>query len=169
MRLFVAINFNNDTRAQLIRIRDELRSRSERGNFSLPENLHLTLAFLGECDILQTSAAKAAMDSIRFDPFPITVERIGNFRGELWWVGLKLTPQLSRLQQELSDTLNSKGFILESRRFRPHITIGREIVLYARPWNIELFGETVDTIDLMKSEHINGRLTYTKIHSKESV
>ena len=48
MRLFIAINFNDDTHNRLIALRDELRSRSERGNFSLPENLHLTLAFIGE-------------------------------------------------------------------------------------------------------------------------
>jgi len=47
MRLFVAINFNNETRAQLVSLRDELHSRSKRGHFSLDENLHLTLVFIG--------------------------------------------------------------------------------------------------------------------------
>jgi hypothetical protein len=38
MRLFIAINFNSDTRRGLLALRDDLRFRSERGNFSLPEN-----------------------------------------------------------------------------------------------------------------------------------
>ena len=50
MLMFIAINFNNDTRSQLLALRDELSGKSESGRFSLPENLHLTLAFLGECD-----------------------------------------------------------------------------------------------------------------------
>jgi len=33
-----------------------------------------------------------------------------------------------------------------------------------KPWRIELFGETIGTIDLMKSERINGKLAYTSIH-----
>ena len=48
MRLFVAINFNNETRSRLLDLRDELRGKSQRGNFTAPENLHLTLAFIGE-------------------------------------------------------------------------------------------------------------------------
>ena len=71
MRLFIAKNFNNDTCARLLALRDELLGKSESGRFSLPENLHLTLAFLGECDGKQTSAAKSALDAISFEPFDI--------------------------------------------------------------------------------------------------
>jgi len=166
MRLFIAINFNKDTRTRLITLRDELRSRSERGSFSLPENLHLTLAFLGECNARQADAAKASMDSLQFAPLSITIERTGNFRGGLWWAGVKLTPQLSELQRALFDALKKQGFALESRKFSPHITLGRNILTDAPPWEIEPFGETAGAIDLMKSERVNGKLTYTKIYSK---
>ena len=44
MRLFIAPNFTDETRARLFVLRDELRAHSTRGNFSLPEKLHLTLA-----------------------------------------------------------------------------------------------------------------------------
>ena len=50
MRLFIAINFNTETCTQLLALRDELRIESQRGSFTAPENLHLTLVFLGECD-----------------------------------------------------------------------------------------------------------------------
>lgn len=64
MRLFVAINFSDTTRAKLLSLRNELQSRSECGRFSLPENLHLTLAFLGECDEKQIIKVKQVMNSI---------------------------------------------------------------------------------------------------------
>ena len=168
MRLFVAINFNNDTRSRLLALRDEIRSHSVRGNFSAPENLHLTLVFLGECDPKQTAAAKTALDAVTFSPFEIAIERVGRFKrgGELWWAGLSESGPLSDLQLDLTDNLTSAGFALESRKYSPHITLGREIVTGLKPWAMEPFGETVDTIDLMKSERIGGKLTYTSIHLK---
>jgi 2'-5' RNA ligase len=172
MRLFIALNFNDGTRSKLLALRDELQARSERGNFSLPENLHLTLAFLGECDAKQAAAAKAAMDAIRFSPFPVEVERVGRFkrdRGDLWWAGLRESKQLLNLQRALADELAAAGFILEKRKFSPHTTLGREVMADVKPWQIEPFGEIAEKIDLMKSERINGRLTYTAIYTKTEI
>ena len=169
MRLFVAINFNNGTRARLIALSDEIRSRSARGNFSAPENLHLTLAFLGECDAKQTAGAKAALDAVTFDPFGIAIDRVGRFKrrgGEIWWAGLSESKPLSGLQLDLADRLASAGFAFESREYSPHITLGREIATSLETWTIEPFGETVGRIDLMKSERIHGKLTYTSVHRR---
>ncbi len=169
MRLFIAINFTTETRSRLLALRDELRARSEFGNFSAPENLHLTLAFLGECDAKQTAAAKAAMDTISFEPFPLSIECVGRFRrdgSDIWWAGVYKDRALLNLQQSLTDKLISEGFVLEKRKYSPHITLGRKVVADASPWKIEPFGEMVGKIDLMKSERIQGRLTYTPIYEK---
>ena len=169
MRLFIAINLNNDTRARLISIRDELRSRSKRGSFSAEENLHLTLAFLGECDGRHTIAAKSAMDAISFEPFPISVERIGCFKrgkGDLWWAGLQASVPLRILHNNLTEKLITAGFASDKRNYNPHITLGREVMTDAVPWTVEPFGETVTSVELMKSERINGKLTYTAIFEK---
>ena len=169
MRLFIAINFNNDTRTRLLALRDELRSHSERGSFSLPENLHLTIAFLGECDAKQAAAAKAAMDAASFEPFDVHIERIGRFKrdgGDIWWAGLRGSKPLLDFQRELTNRLIDAGFTLERREYKPHITLGREFVTDAAPWQIEPFGETVTGVELMKSERVAGKLTYTAIHGK---
>jgi 2'-5' RNA ligase len=169
MRLFVAINFNEHTKQKLLALRDELRRDSSRGRFSLPENLHLTLTFLGECDANQAVAVKAAMDTLTFQSFEITIERIGRFKrdgGDLWWASIQTNNALLDLQQNLISVLCSAGFVLESRKFSPHITLGREIVTKTAPRQIEPFGETVTSIELMKSERINGKLTYTAIYTR---
>ena len=166
MRLFIGINFNKDTRLQLVFMCDELRSRSKRGNFSFAENLHLTLAFLGECDANQTAAAKSAVGAVAFEPFPLKIERAGRFKrngSDLWWAGAQASKPLLALHGDLTDKLIAAGFALEKRKFNPHITLGREIVTDTVPWTIEPFGETVTKIELMKSERINGKLTYTAI------
>jgi len=171
VRLFIAINFNDETRARLLSLRDELRARSSHGNFSAPENLHLTLAFLGECNDKQAASAKAAMDAVGFAPFPATIEKVGRFgrgRGSsaIWWAGLNESPPLLALQRDLSDRLAAAGFELDQRKYSPHITLGREVDTAASPWGIEPFGETVSGIALMKSERVNGKLTYTAIYSR---
>jgi 2'-5' RNA ligase len=169
MRLFVAINFGGDTRGALLALRDALRDSAKSGRFSLPENLHLTLAFLGACDARQTAAARAAMDTLHFAPLSVRVERVGRFRregGDTWWAGVHESKPLLDLQRALADALTAAGFRLEARRYSPHITLGREVVTDAVAPRIEPFGETVAQIDLMKSERIGGRLVYTAIHTK---
>jgi 2'-5' RNA ligase len=169
MRLFVAFNFIDNTRAQLIALRDELRSRSTRGNFTVTENLHLTLAFLGECDAKQTAAAKTAMDAIGFEPFNLAIENVGRFKrdgGDIWWAGAQASKPLTDLQSRLTDNLIAAGFTLDKRKYSPHITLGREVVTDTQPWTVEPFGETITRFELMKSERINGKLTYTAIYEK---
>jgi len=170
MRLFIAINLSNTTKDSLIDLRDELKSSSEYGNFSLRENLHVTLAFLDECDTKQAAAAKAAMDSVSFSPFDIRIDRIGRFGGgqdeATWWAGVYVGAALSALNRDLAENLSAAGFSLDRRKFSPHITLGRRVVTGAAPRRIEPFGEVVKKIDLMKSERLSGRLTYTAIYQK---
>ena len=171
MRLFIALNFTDETRTRLLALRDDLCTKSQRGNFSLPENLHLTLAFLGECDARQTAAAKQAIAAVDFSLPEITIERLGCFRrdgGDIWWAGVRETPELMALQRDLTVRLRTAGFALEQRRYSPHITLGREVVINAAPWKIAPFGETVSRVDLMKSERIKGKLTYTAIFAREA-
>ena len=170
MRLFIAVNFNDDTKKGLLTICEQLRSRCERGRFTMPENLHLTLAFLGECDTKQTTVIKAVMDEINLAPFVINIERVGRFKrdgGDLWWAGIQESKPLAKLHGDLTDKLIAAGFTPDNRKFNPHITLGREIITSAAPRQIPPFGETVTSIELMKSERINGKLTYTSIAARE--
>ena len=167
MRLFIAINFNTKTRSRLVEQRDELHAVSEKGRFSAPENLHLTLAFLGECDKKQLTAVKSAMDKVEFKPFEIGIGSIGRFKrtgGDIWWAGVSENEHLTELHRKLTKRLTESGFRTEERKFSPHITLGREVITNASPGIIEKFGQTVNKIELMKSERIAGKLTYTAIY-----
>jgi 2'-5' RNA ligase len=104
------------------------------------------------------------MDTVTFAPFTATVERLGTFsRGTLWWAGLREDKPLMDLQREIEHKLALRGFGMDGRKFSPHITLGREVLTEAKPWNITPFCESVSAIDLMKSERISGKLTYTVI------
>ena len=168
-RLFTAINFSSDTRSRLFGLLDKLRSRSARGNFTHIENLHLTLVFIGDCDPKQTAAVKAVMDETAFEPFDVIIGRVGKFTrgtGDIWWAGAAETSSLINLQSRLTDGLARAGFVVDKRRYSPHITLGREVVSDAEPWEIEPFGETARKVDLMRSERVGGKLTYTSVYRR---
>jgi len=167
MRLFIAINFNNDTKARLLGLRDKLKEKAVKGDFSLAENMHLTLVFLGECDTKQAAVIKSVMDEVNFKPFEAAIGRVGRFRrdgGDVWWAGVQESEPLLELQRELTDKLAAKGFDIEKRKYSPHITLGRRVTADVLPENIEAFGERICAFELMKSERVNGRMVYTEIH-----
>ena len=167
MRLFVAVNFNENVRSKLIFLIDELRLNSKRGSFVLPDNLHLTLAFLGECNDKQTDSIKKAMDEVCFESIDLVIDNIGRFKrndGDLWWAGIQNNDILYELQRNLSNNLIRAGFNIDNKKYKPHITLGRKVISILAPYRTEPFGQSVSKIDLMKSERINGILTYTSIY-----
>jgi len=169
LRLFIAIYLNGETRSRLTALQDMLRAHSKRGSFTIPENLHLTLSFLGECDLNQVAAIKLAMDAAYFEPFDITIDHVGYFKGnggDTWWAGIRENKPLQVLHQKLSQSLSASGFKPEKRKFSPHITLARRILTDLKPWEIAPFGETANKIHLMKSERVGGKLAYTSIYMR---
>lgn len=168
MRLFIAINFDEETRKNIIDVQQRLRILGT-GNFSHPENLHLTLAFLGEIAPTKVDAVQQAMNRTAVGPISLTFDHVGRFKrdgGDIWWIGLSENRPLLSLQKELSGHLADAGFHLEDRRFSPHITLARGVRLDTQPEHSTLLGSAfstrASTISLMRSERISGSLTYTE-------
>lgn len=172
MRLFIAVNFDEETRQNILAVQQRLRE-SGCGNFSRPENLHLTLAFLGEVAPTRAAFARKVMDSITLRPMELTFDHVGCFKrdgGDIWWIGPAENKVLLDLQRVMSEHLTAEGFRLESRRFSPHITLAREVRLTAKPDRAMLLSQAfvtqVRAISLMCSERIGGRLTYLEQYRK---
>ena len=124
MRLFIAICFSDNTRKRLCDAVEALRGQGQ-GRFSPAENLHLTLAFLGETE--DAASAAYALSQVRFPNFSIRFESIGQF-GDLYWAGIRPNTKLNALQSQLIGHLKAVGFTLEEREFIPHITLARRYV-----------------------------------------
>jgi len=171
MRLFIAVNFNDTVRERLLEIQEQLRSQSTRGNFTRPENLHLTLAFLGETPEEKLPSLFGIIKNVQVLPLEVSFNHTGCFthsHKELWWVGAgKGDPGLSRLSsihEELVKRLLDAGFSVDNRAFNPHITLAREVKHSQKIiLNCDEIKVKVDRINLMKSEHIRGVLTYTEL------
>lgn len=174
MRLFIAINFNENVKGCLSDSIARLKSIALKGNFTQRENLHLTVVFIGETN--KVEAVKEAMDGVHGAPFPLTIRGVGRFKregGDIYWVGVHREPVLTELYEQLRTGLANRGFVMENRAYKPHLTLGREVVL-PKTFDEKEFAQdvpsmtmTVDSLSLMKSERINGKLTYTEIYQTQ--
>jgi 2'-5' RNA ligase len=175
MRLFIAVNFTDEVKSRLLKIQDQLKSQSSRGNFTRPENLHLTLAFLGETPETQLEKLYYILEGIQSSPFSIPFNHTGCFTHsgkELWWIGATKDspnlPLLKAIHAQLLSRLLKEGFPADTRPFNAHITLGREIK-HTKPILLTCPEITVqaDHISLMKSEHQKTVLTYTELMRKQ--
>ena len=173
MRLFTAIRFSDEIKDTLDITARKLRSCSVSGNFTHRSNFHLTLVFIGETD--DTAPIKCIMDRLNFPPFEIALGGLGVFKrsgGDIWWEGVAKNPTLSELQRQLSVGLKTAGYKIESGEYKPHLTLGREVIL--KPGfdraeftsNIPISVFEVKDVSLMRSDRVNGTMRYTELYTK---
>lgn len=176
MRLFIALNFDNSTIDRLVDQQESVKHVAVRGNYSHRDNLHLTLAFIGERPVEDVPVLGKIVDSIEDPSFPMSLDHRGYFARngrDIWWVGIAKNPQLESLQRNLVHLLRSAGFPIEKRKFTAHITLSRDTRLARAEDHILLAGPihpirtTAKRISLMESTRIDGRLTYLELHGKD--
>ncbi|MGI6039764.1 MAG: RNA 2',3'-cyclic phosphodiesterase [Clostridiales bacterium] len=179
MRLFISVNMKDTLRSRVVEIMNIMRAKTVRGNFTRPDNLHITLAFLGEIEPERIDDITRTMHQVGRDKrrkLSFELNDIGRFN-DTWWIGVKRDQTLWDLQTALSNSLRKSGFHIDKRPFRPHLTICRKPVFsgdfdeaeFRADINPMLRGLVweADRFDLMLSERINGRLTYSVLHSTE--
>lgn len=166
MRLFIAINLNDEIKESLMDIQDTMRTYGVRGRETVAENMHLTLAFIGEYD--DPEYVKGIVDSIEVRPFELKLRGIGAFR-DLWWVGIENSAPLEAVVRRLRRALADAGIPFDRKKFSPHITIirkadGRLEDVPESELN-QLFGAsmTVDHISLMRSYRGKNGMIYTEL------
>lgn len=140
--------------------------------------MHLTVEFLGEIQDNRLYTIKEIMDELNFEPFAFGLTKVGYFKrheGNIYWLGIEHNDTLIDMQKKLHQALLSKGFELEDREYRPHITIGRKVEL-KDGFNTNELNDSVrkieveiNKVDLMKSESVNGKLIYSVLYSKRSL
>jgi 2'-5' RNA ligase len=134
VRTFIAIELDEELRANLRDLQDRLRGqlapRSVR--WVRPQGIHLTLKFLGDTPVSRLDDIKAALAQAATEvgPFTFTVGGLGCFphtrRPRVVWVGLQEpTGALVRLRDAVEAQVALLGFPTEKRPFSPHLTLGR--------------------------------------------
>ena len=122
-RLFVAIGLPASATAKLALIQPPPAAGIR---LSRPEQMHLTLHFIGEADFERMATA---LQTVTAQAFPLTVEGVGQFppagRAATLWAGVRNSPELRELHASVAIALAREGFRPEARRYTPHITLAR--------------------------------------------
>ena len=170
MRVFIAVNFNDKIKDALTGMQDNMRWMGVSGNFTKPENMHLTLAFVG--DYPDPEHVLETMDKVSFTPFTISLSGVGAFRN-LWWAGLSESEPLRKVVKSLRHYLSDEGIPYDRKKFSPHITIVRKPVSsFSHPTDVirtvpdaEM---RVGHISLMRSERGKHGMIYTELGCVEA-
>ena len=132
IRAFIAIELPPAVIAMLGKVQQNLKSLRVGARWVRPENIHLTLKFLGDINPGEVDKICGAMTAAAkgVAPLTLTVAGIGVFPGlkrpRVIWVGLggKIQPMLE-LQHNIENRLADVGFPKEKRSFKGHLTLGR--------------------------------------------
>ena len=132
IRTFIAIELPEEIIASISKIQESIRSYGFKVRWVRPQNIHLTLKFLGNVRVAETEAiGRALLASVNgFAPLAMTAKGIGVFPGikrpRVLWVGVGgQINELIQLQQALDEKLAGLGFPREKRAFKGHLTMGR--------------------------------------------
>ena len=124
-RLFVALALPDAVKDRISRIQEGL----DCARWIDPENLHLTLRFVGEVDRVVADDLEAALTVIRAPAVELDLNSLGHFesrgRPHALWVGVEADGALCHLRDRVEAAAKRAGLRPEGRKFHPHITIAR--------------------------------------------
>jgi len=126
MRAFISIDISEEIKKEIIKIQEKLPEFL--GKKTEPENLHLTLKFLGEIEEKKIEEIKNRLSEIKFSSFEASINSIGFFdRGSekyaqqiIIWLHMTNCEKLQKLIDE-----KLRGIFDPEKRFMSHLTIAR--------------------------------------------
>ncbi|OGV57660.1 MAG: 2'-5' RNA ligase [Lentisphaerae bacterium RIFOXYA12_FULL_48_11] len=180
VRSFIAVEISTAVREKITRFQQRISKSGVRASWVKPENIHLTLAFLGDIPIKSQSIVSGLMDDVvaLYRSFKCEVKGVGYFGREsaprIIWAGFSGDcEKLLHLQSDLLSRLASTGMHLEDKPFIPHLTIARikpqhhvySIVPLLQPYREMSFGSLkVHDLVFCRSELSPVGPSYTEIH-----
>lgn len=131
-RTFIAVAIAKSVRERLVALQNQLRAAAQQVKWVEPENLHLTLKFLGEVGEQDLYAVCKAAEQAVTDraPFQMNMAGVGAFpnpnRPRVIWAGVwQGAPEITSIHESLEQVFRVQGYPREDRPFTPHLTLGR--------------------------------------------
>ncbi|MFQ5892069.1 MAG: RNA 2',3'-cyclic phosphodiesterase, partial [Candidatus Methanofastidiosia archaeon] len=117
MRCFVAVEIEDELKDRILKIQNELKF--EKMKIVEPQNLHITLKFLGEIDEEKTEKILEVLRNIskEFSPFRANLKKLGVFKNlnyvRVLWIGID--SKMEELQKRIDERLSLLGFKREKK------------------------------------------------------
>ena len=182
MRLFVAIELDQALKRTLAKVQRRLEEFSRTVRWTRPEQMHLTLKFLGEVSDDEAGAVCAAAGRVarQVSPFDMKLTTCGCFPpgGAVRIVHLGLADAanaLDRCHELCEEQYERIGFARERKPFRPHLTVGRarqdrtggRLRQAVAETSCEAVAQAVSSISVVQSELLPGGARYTNLVRQE--
>lgn len=168
MRVFYALTFDQETKLKLADYRNDVANNSIKGTFVDLNNFHLTLEFIGEVNEKELNLLTNILHEFKNFPKELIVSYIGSFKGknkEVVWFGIENNSKLMILQKQLRKLLINNEFNIEIRKYKPHITMGRQILRADQTEDviIQTLKLPIYSMALMESKRVSDKLIYESI------
>ncbi len=160
MRLFIAIHLAGAMKDALSAAQEQMYERGVRGNFTPRENMHLTLAFIGEYP--DKEQVMDALSTVTFSSFTISLLGMGCFR-DLWWAGMDESAPLAAVVRRIRRELAENDIPFDRKRFTPHVTLLRKATGTMPGIQIDKISMPVERISLMRSDRGKRGMIYTEV------
>ncbi len=132
IRTFIAFNLPEQIISHIRTVQNSIKSHGFKASWVVPENIHLTLKFVGNTNKADVEKIGRTMsDTVsEYSPISLAAKGLGVFpsikRPRVIWIGLKgQTSLLIELQKKLDENLEQIGFPRENRPFKAHLTLAR--------------------------------------------
>ena len=139
-----------------------LKQAGVKGSYVPLQNLHLTLAFIGETE--EPGAVKDALKELSLKPFKLSLSETGSF-GDLLYVGVKGNQGLSAAAKSVRAALDAAGIPYDREKFVPHITLVRKAGGNWKQAPVPKDTMMVRKISLMKTSFKDGKPVYSEVCS----
>ncbi len=173
MRIFIALLFPETVKKTIYTYLKETEEIAVSGNFTLYNNLHLTLLYLGETSEDMLNKIKSVLSDINLDIFDYETNKIDFFSKnkskKIIYLEVEKSFKLQQLYNHIAIKLKEINLNYPTEKYTPHITLGRQVSLISdddtkliktQPLRI-----LADRISIMESTRINGELTYVELTS----
>ncbi len=128
-RIFIAINLPDNVKNILLSNRRRWKHLDIR--WTNPENLHITIEFLGEVDRWELDKILAAVKCavLETEPFDLYLDKIvlgpNSVQASMFWATMGQHSSIIKLKNLVQKNLELYGFAGEKREFNSHITLAR--------------------------------------------
>lgn len=151
MRLFIALCPEASAVSKLLEVIDKWKAEGMKGNFTKVQNIHLTLAFLGEQPEAKLPIIRQVLKSIPFPKLSLQANGIGHF-GSLYYAHIEPSAVLAGYVEQVRQALKEAGVEFDAKPFKAHITLCRKLCNPNQyPLELEPFEFSIETCCLFQS------------------